>query len=285
MLSESSPDWRYLLHFSLFVLAAHGQRTCLDRFLNKVRRAETPFFRGVKRVFRAFLYPTVPSLPGFIRPPLRMLYEAHFGIIIAFNFVCNRLYRHPLFQARCAAVGRNVSVDRMPYVTAPVEIHIGNHVWLGGNLSITSGKILKEPPRLVIHDHAEVSWNVSFAINREIVIEEYARISFNCRISDSDGHPRQADLRAANAPVNPRDIRPVRIGRHAWIGNGTHIMKGVTIGEGAVIGCNSVVIYDVPPYCLALGNPAEILMHNYGRPAARPAASPGEGQDRARQAE
>jgi acetyltransferase-like isoleucine patch superfamily enzyme len=214
-----------------------------------------------------------------------MLYEAHFGIIVAFHFVCNRLYRHPLFQARCAAVGRNVSIDRLPYVTGPVEIHIGNNVWMGGNISIASGKILKEPPRLVIQDHAEVSWNVDFGINREIVIEEYARISFNCRISDSDGHPRQADLRAANAPVSPRDVRPVRIGRHAWIGNGTHIMKGVTIGEGAVIGCNSVVIYDVPPYCLALGNPAEVLLHNYGRPSVRPEKSSSVGQDRTGQTE
>ncbi|MBZ5632286.1 MAG: acyltransferase [Acidobacteriia bacterium] len=216
-----------------------------------------------------------------MRPPLRMLYEAHFGIIIAFNFICNRLYRHPLFQARCASVGRNVSIDRLPYVTGPVEIHIGNNVWMGGNISIASGKILKEPPRLVIRDHAEISWDVSFAINREIVIEEYARVSFNCRISDSDGHPRQSDLRAANAPMSARDIRPVRIGRYAWIGNGTHIMKGVTIGEGAVIGCNSVVIYDVPPYCLALGNPAEVLIRNYGRPSNRPGESAGVGTDRA----
>jgi acetyltransferase-like isoleucine patch superfamily enzyme len=73
-------------------------------------------------------------------------------------------------------------------------------------------------------------------------------------------------LRAQNAPIHPRDIRPVRICKYAWIGNGSYIMKGVTIGEGAVIGANSVVISDVPPYSLALGNPAEVFMRNYGRP-------------------
>ena len=36
-------------------------------------------------------------------------------------------------------------------------------------------------------------------------------------------------------------------------------MKGVTIGEGAIIGANSVVISDIPPYCLALGNPARFI--------------------------
>ena len=49
--------------------------------------------------------------------------------------------------------------------------------------------------------------------------------------ADSDGHPRQADLRARNAPVNPRDIRAIRIGRNAWRGNGTHIMKASLLGR------------------------------------------------------
>jgi acetyltransferase-like isoleucine patch superfamily enzyme len=245
----------------------------LDRFLNKIRRADTPFYRGLKGLVKRVLLPTVPSLPAFARPPLRMLYEAHFGVIVAWNYFCNVFYRYPLFQARCVSVGHHVAIDRMPFVTGPVQIHIGNHVWMGGNITISSGKAL-DAPKLIIQDHAEVSWNVSFAINKEIVIEEYARVSFNCRLADSDGHPRQADLRAANAPMNPRDIRPIRIGRHAWIGNSCHIMKGVTIGEGAVIGANSVVIQDIPPYCLALGNPAEVLLKNFGRPQGdqKPAA-------------
>ena len=42
-------------------------------------------------------------------------------------------------------------------------------------------------------------------------------------------------------------------------------MKGVTIGEGAIIGANSVVISDIPPYCLAMGNPAEVILRNLGK--------------------
>jgi acetyltransferase-like isoleucine patch superfamily enzyme len=126
---------------------------------------------------------------------------------------------------------------------------------------------LVDKPLLILKDRAEIGWNTSIAVNKEVVIEEHARVSFDCRISDSDGHPRQADLRAQNAPVDVRDIRPVRICKYAWIGNGTHIMKGVTIGEGAVVGANSVVISDVPPYTLVLGNPAEVFMRNFGRPS------------------
>ena len=49
-------------------------------------------------------------------------------------------------------------------------------------------------------------------------------------------------------------------------------MKGVTIGEGAIIGANSVVIHNIPPYCLAMGNPAEVILRNVGRPP--PAQAP-----------
>jgi serine acetyltransferase len=47
-------------------------------------------------------------------------------------------------------------------------------------------------------------------------------------------------------------------------------MKGVTIGEGAIVGSNSVVITNIPPYSLAMGNPAEVLFRNYGLPSTSP---------------
>ena len=131
-----------------------------------------------------------------------------------------------------------------------------------------SGRFL-ENPKLVIKDRAQLGWNVRLTVNREIVIEEGVIVASDCRISDSDGHPREADLRGQNAPLNPKDIRPVRICQNAWIGNGTHIMKGVTIGEGAIIGANSVVITDIPPFALALGNPAEVFFRNVGRPSKK----------------
>lgn len=248
--------------------SAADEACLLDRFLNRVKRAEGPFYRWAKKLVWAVRSPTVTRLPRFLRAPLRLLYETHFGAIMLWHLFWNLLYRYPLFQARCASIGRNVSIDRMPFVTGPVEIYIGNNVWMGGNIQIASGRILAAP-QLIIRDHAEVSWNTTISVNREVIIEEYVRISWNCTISDSDGHPRQADLRAENAPVSPRDIRPVRICKYAWIGNGSYIMKGVTIGEGAVIGANSVVISDVPSYSLALGNPAEVVIRNYGKPSTK----------------
>ena len=49
---------------------------------------------------------------------------------------------------------------------------------------------------------------------------------------------------------------PIVIEDDAWIGFGSAIMKGVTIGRGAIVGACSVVTNDVPPYTMVAGNPA-----------------------------
>jgi len=241
----------------------------IDRAILRIKRGETPLTGFLKRCARSFYNPTVPRIPAFLKPPLRFLYECEFLIISARRWLSTVLFRNPMFQARCASFGRRVSVGGLPFVSGHVQIHVGDDVKLGGGISIFSGRIFDEP-RLILKDRCELGWNTQLTVNKEVLIEEDARVSFDCRISDSDGHPPQADLRAAGLPPDRKDIRPVRICRNAWIGNGTHIMKGVTIGEGAIVGANSVVMSNVPAYSLAVGNPAEILFRNVGLPSTAP---------------
>jgi acetyltransferase-like isoleucine patch superfamily enzyme len=63
-------------------------------------------------------------------------------------------------------------------------------------------------------------------------------------------------------PQNPDFVcleLPVVIGDHAWIGARAIICPGVTVGEGAVIGAGAVVTQDVPPWTIAVGNPARVI--------------------------
>ena len=248
-----------------------GRFVNIDTLIRNIKRGKTPGHRLVRSLLKAMDRPRAPRIPGFLKPALRVVYEAHFGVILLARWLVTTFYRHPLFQARCASVGKNLSIDTLPFVSGHVEIHIGDDVWLG-KVDISSGRLI-DRPRLIIKDRAQIGWGVMIGVSKEVVIEEDAMISFNCRIADSDGHPRHADLRARHEPPAVEDIRPVRICRYAWIGNGSHIMKGVTIGEGAVVGANSVVISDIPPYSLAMGNPAEVYFRNYGRPSKKAAAA------------
>lgn len=56
-------------------------------------------------------------------------------------------------------------------------------------------------------------------------------------------------------------IKPVQIGNRVWVGFGACILKGVSVGDGAVIGAKSVVTRDVPSDVVVAGNPARIVRH------------------------
>ena len=82
-----------------------------------------------------------------------------------------------------------------------------------------------------------------------------------------------AMARIADLPASPDEIKSVRIKRYAWIGHNSFIMKGVTVGEGAIIGVNSVVLNDIPDYSVAIGNPARVIVKNINRTGAAATAS------------
>ncbi len=200
-----------------------------------------------------------------LRPLFRGWYEIHFAVLVLFRRMVVYFYMEPLFRSRCASAGRNLQLySDLPYIDGHVDIHIGDDVTITGSLYIASGRI-HERPELNIQNRVTIGGGSVISVNQSVVIEDDVMIASNCRISDNDGHPRGALLRASHAPLNLRDIRPVLIRRYAWIGNGAQIMKGVIVGEGAIIGANSVVISNIPDYCVAMGNPAEVLFRNVGR--------------------
>lgn len=53
--------------------------------------------------------------------------------------------------------------------------------------------------------------------------------------------------------------KPVVVGDDVWIGVGCIILPGVSVGEGSVVGAGSVVVEDVPPYSVVVGNPARVV--------------------------
>jgi acetyltransferase-like isoleucine patch superfamily enzyme len=71
-----------------------------------------------------------------------------------------------------------------------------------------------------------------------------------------------------SAEAGLADARPVKIGRGAFIGARARVLKGVTIGDRAVVGAGTVVTTDVPAYHLAVGDPVRILPPK--RPSERP---------------
>ena len=151
--------------------------------------------------------------------------------------------------------------------------------WPGGRISIGSGvslisswrrataSALAWPVRLRVFgpgasidigEGAQLSGTSITARSTAVRIGRKALIAPNCVIVDSDFHAPWPPESRADSPGLERDA-PVSIGDHAWLGMQCIILKGVTVGEGAVVGAGSVVVKDIPPRCLACGAPARVL--------------------------
>lgn len=244
----------------------------MEAFVLKAKRGETPFYRGLREFAKAVRSSTLP-LPRFLHPLLRGVFLLHQTAARTGAFLLTTFYREPLFRGRCVSVGKRFRLCRLPFVIGHARIRIGDNVNFFGQVDICSGGIFDEP-ELIIHDRVDIGHNVVFVVNRQIVIEEDVNVASGVRFMDSDAHPRDTMERIADRPPRPEEIKPVRVCRYAWIGQNSFILKGVTIGEGAIIGVNSVVVTDIPPYSVAMGNPARVVVKNIAAAATPAAAEP-----------
>jgi len=141
-------------------------------------------------------------------------------------------------------------------------------------LSIGAGSIFqgsissdREGSEVVIGSNSFVG-GTQLVCAQRIEIGDDVLISWGGTIVDHDSHSlvwaeRERDV-SNTFQGHPKDwtkvrVLPVRICNRAWIGFNVAILRGITIGEGAVVGACSVVTRDVAPYTVVAGNPARLI--------------------------
>lgn len=224
----------------------------------KIKRAETPFYAGIKRIAKGFTTFEIPGV-AVLGPVLRLISFVGSSAVAGGRRILVVIYRAPLFRSRCVSVGRNLYLEQSPSVSGQPQITVGDDVCISGTFEIASGHVF-DHPEVNIGNRVFIGHQVTIHASKKVTIEDGALISAQCYIADSDDHPHDRDLRAQGRPAPPDEIRPVHIGRDAWLGRGSYVLKGVTIGEGAIVGAGSVVLSNVPRFSIAVGNPARTVM-------------------------
>lgn len=125
----------------------------------------------------------------------------------------------------------------------------------------------KDDSRLCIGNNVFVGGQTVIDCSMKIEIDDDVLISFGCLLTDTDGHSFRYSIRKhdlANYRQKKHDwstvkSTPIKILKGAWIGAHSIILKGVTVGEGAIVGAGSVVTKDVPSWTIVAGNPAKLI--------------------------
>ena len=154
-----------------------------------------------------------------------------------------RFYHFDRFGTHCA-LGARVRF------WGPVRLFIGSHSALFDDV------IIAGVGEIHIGSHSSIGHNSVLVSRERIQIGSNCMLAAFCHVLDVDHEFADPGL---PIPAQGLRVKPVIIGNDVWVGAGCFILRGVTIGDGAVVGANSVVTGDVPPYSVVAGSPARIV--------------------------
>ncbi len=140
------------------------------------------------------------------------------------------------------------------------NVHLVNrNVTLGKGVIIYPGVCFFGDGPIVIGDNTAIGNNVVIYSSREggVHIGRDCAIAANCYIIDCDhGIEKGRPIRTQGFTIGE-----VRIGNDVWLGAGVKVLKGVTLGDGAVIGAQSVVVSSQPEDSIAVGVPCKVVKY------------------------
>lgn len=164
------------------------------------------------------------------------------------------------------SVGENCKIGLNFSIVGPEDITIGNNFVGGDNISLWAwesynGRKRSQRPNLIIGDKVTVTSNCVITCANKVTIGDGTLLGRGTFITDNS-HGKNESVEELRILPNNRELYskgPVNIGRNVWTGTNVCIMPGVSIGDGAIIGANSVVTHDVPAESVAVGAPAIVV--------------------------
>lgn len=146
--------------------------------------------------------------------------------------------RNAILRELLGGMGQNVAID------TPFHCDHGKNIFLG--------------------DDVIINMNCTFVDNAKIHICNKVLIASNVQLYTSS-HPvlpqerLVADWKENRTTFFRSFARSIEIKDNVWIGGGSILLPGVTIGENSVIGAGSVVTRSIPANCVAVGNPCRVI--------------------------
>lgn len=180
---------------------------------------------------------------------MRNEYSASEFVTTAFALICTKIFY------------KNARLIRRPvYMRGKSSISYGEGLTTGHDCRFDLAG--EDKKTLIIGKHCEIGDNVHIVALEKVVIGDNCLMASKIFISDTNhGNYAGKEQSSPETPPNERKLstKPVSIGDNVWIGENVCILPGATIGNGCIIGANSVVNRDIPENCIAAGAPAKVV--------------------------
>ena len=206
----------------------------------------------IAKIFNSRLILNNPYIKGFLKPQIKNLEN-----------ISKQYIQYP---KNSSIIGLNLQV-RKP--AKDLYLKIGENSNIQGNFVVESEKGL-----ISIGDRTFIGGG-TFICTKEIEIGNDVMFSWGCTVVDNNSHSAKWSERKNDVLDWKRGLDENKIGAYkdwsnvkedkvtikdkAWIGFNSIILKGVTIGEGSIVGAGSVVTKDVPDWTIVGGNPAKVI--------------------------
>jgi acetyltransferase-like isoleucine patch superfamily enzyme len=231
-------------------------------------RSDHPLARQARGLYRRMEQLSLPAPAPVVKPAM----WAFMGMRTAYHFGLRVLVAEPLVKGYCKSYGKNFHTGSyVHWIQGKGDLIVGDDVLIDGKCNLTFASTISERPVLRIGDRTVIGHGASLVVASEITIGADCLIAGGVRVFDSPGHPSDPDDRRAHKRPAAEDVRPVVIEDNVWIGSDAMITPGVRVGEGSIVAAKSVVLNDVPPFTVVMGNPARRILSLKAPAAGAPA--------------
>ncbi|MHA1641608.1 MAG: acyltransferase [Promethearchaeota archaeon] len=151
--------------------------------------------------------------------------------------------------------GKNLKIFKNAKIVKPEVIEIGDFSEIDDFTFIYGGKGIK------IGRYVHISRFVSIIGGGELYLGDYTVLADGARILTGTDSYHGGTRMSTCLPLEQRDLKVsfVKIEKDAFVGTNAIVHPGVTIGEGAIIGSNSLVLKDVDPWTINVGSPCKVI--------------------------
>ncbi len=168
------------------------------------------------------------------------------------------------YKKRLANIGKNSQIGQNFSIINPDGISIGDNFSGGCDIALWSWNAVNikgDDCKLIIKNNVSITDRCIISAANRIEIGNGCLLGRDTFITDNS-HGENISINELNISPHERNIfskGPVIIGDNVWTGKNVCIMPNVKIGNGAIIGANSVVTHNIPPYSVAVGSPAKVI--------------------------